>query len=420
MSEAGVGHDDLDQGSFGERRRRDDDPTLHRTPETIGLTCDRPPSPEVIFRNARPILRTDRACRGATGDQCPPHMLEPSGATRSPPRDRRPLQRAELQRLGGHEGGHQAGLGAAGDAEDQLVVALGRGGGRRSGAGRRWGRGSTAPCRRARPSGRPWCRGRAWRRGPRGRGRGSRNRRPSRRRRRSRGPGRRALRRWPVSLRQASLPDFGAGGAVARSGDRAEGLVLADDAHRLLQGRQEGEQVDQLAVGHGLGQAFGHQGDLGDLAVLDVGGADDLALAVGGLEDDPVGRLLDDQAGQDPAVGQGQDVRLVVVADRRARVEDRAEQLVLAVLGADRREVGADPLPLPLDPVAGGAGVGGGALGEDGSASIGVARCGGPTRGSAARVGRRRQSWAAAGVVGGLAADPARRRRCGRSRSPRS
>ena len=41
-----------------------------------------------------------------------------------------------------------------------------------------------------------------------------------------------------------------------------------------------------------------------------------------------------------------------VVADGRARVQDRAEEFVTAVLGADRREVGADPLPAPLDPVA--------------------------------------------------------------------
>ena len=148
-------------------------------------------------------------------------------------------------------------------------------------------------------------------------------------------------------------------------------------------------------------------------------GPDRLALAVGGLEDDPVGRLLDDQAGQDPAVGQGQDVRLVVVADRGAGVEDRAEQLLLAVLGADRREVGADPLPLALDPVAGGAGVGGAGLGEDGPAPAGVAVAARSARGSAAGGGPRR-SWAAGRSSAGLARGPGRRGRCGRSRSPRS
>ena len=83
-----------------------------------------------------------------------------------------------------------------------------------------------------------------------------------------------------------------------------------------------------------------------------VAGPDGDPLAVGRLEHQPVGGLLDRQAGDDAAVGQGQDQRAEVVADRRARVQDRAEQLVLAVLGADRREVGADPLALALDAVA--------------------------------------------------------------------
>ena len=87
--------------------------------------------------------------------------------------------------------------------------------------------------------------------------------------------------------------------------------------------------------------------------------------------------------------------RAEVVADRRARVQDRAEQLVLAVLGADRREVGADPLPSALDAVAAAAAVGAGAE-EDLAAVVGVAR-------PADQLDDRRQgpaarpSWAAAG-----------------------
>ena len=71
---------------------------------------------------------------------------------------------------------------------------------------------------------------------------------------------------------------------------------------------QEGEQVDQFLVAHRLGQPFGHQRDFAELAVLDVAGPDRHPLALGRLEDEPVGRILDDQAGEDPAVGQGEDV----------------------------------------------------------------------------------------------------------------
>src|SRR5205823_8407018 len=67
------------------------------------------------------------------------------------------------------------------------------------------------------------------------------------------------------------------------------------------------------------------------------------------------------------------DLRAVVITDRLAGVEDRAEQLVLAVLGADRREVWADPLALPLHAVAAAATIGAGAE-EDLAAVVGLAR----------------------------------------------
>ena len=61
-----------------------------------------------------------------------------------------------------------------------------------------------------------------------------------------------------------------------------------------------------------------------------------------------VGGVLDRQSGDHAAVGERHDERAKAIADRRARAQDRADQLVLAVLDADRREVGADPLAAAL------------------------------------------------------------------------
>src|SRR5205807_6976547 len=106
--------------------------------------------------------------------------------------------------------------------------------------------------------------------------------------------------------------------------------------------------------------------------LLDLVAAEDELLALGRLKHELFGGVLDGQAGHDSTVVERDDERAEVVADGRARVEDRAEQLVAAVLGANRREVGADPLAAALDPVAARAGVGAGAE-EDLAALLGAA-----------------------------------------------
>ena len=60
-----------------------------------------------------------------------------------------------------------------------------------------------------------------------------------------------------------------------------------------------------------------------------------------------LGGLALDDPGEDPAVGQGDDDRLVARGDPGRGVEDRRDQLVARVLGPDARELGADRAALP-------------------------------------------------------------------------
>ena len=77
-----------------------------------------------------------------------------------------------------------------------------------------------------------------------------------------------------VSLRLTFALGSNAGEPLGESATGPIDLVLAHDAHRLPQGREEGEQVDQVLVAHRLGQAFGHQRDVAGWAILDVAGPD--------------------------------------------------------------------------------------------------------------------------------------------------
>ena len=86
---------------------------------------------------------------------------------------------------------------------------------------------------------------------------------------RARGPGRRR----PVP-RRSSLRCRVDARRAARFVNRADHLVLPDDADRLLERGQIGEQVDELLVGHRLGQALGHERDVAGPALLDRAGRD--------------------------------------------------------------------------------------------------------------------------------------------------
>ena len=96
---------------------------------------------------------------------------------------------------------------------------------------------------------------------------------------------------------------------------RADDVVLADDAHRHSQARKEREQVGEFLVGHGLGERFGHQGNVAALAVLDLARLDRDPLALGRLEDEAVGRVFDRKAGENAAVVEGDDQRSEVITD---------------------------------------------------------------------------------------------------------
>ena len=172
--------------------------------------------------------------------------------------------------------------------------------------------------------------------------------------------------------------------------NRADHVVLADDADRLPQGRQEGEQVDQLL---GRSSSAASPSGMSETSLVRRSSIEPGRTATRC----PSAVLRTSRSGVSSTgrpVSTRPSVRATtcgteVVADRRARVQDRAEQLVLAVLGADRREVGPDPLALPLHAVAAAAGIGAGAE-EDLAAVVGVARRGGSARRSAATAGRGR------------------------------
>ena len=79
-----------------------------------------------------------------------------------------------------------------------------------------------------------------------------------------------------------------------------------------------------------------------------------MLLAVAVDQGDRPGRLLDDQAGQDAAVVEGDGLGLVLLADEGAGIDQAGQQEVeVAPLGAG--QLGADGLPLVEEPMAGGA-----------------------------------------------------------------
>ena len=95
-------------------------------------------------------------------------------------------------------------------------------------------------------------------------------------------------------------------------------------------------------------------------------------LAVGVLDLQAVGVVGLDQAGQDPAVGGGDDHGLVAGGDPPRGVEDGVDQLLAGVLGGDPGKLGADRAPLPADDVALDAGEPL-EVGEEGLAALGLA-----------------------------------------------
>ena len=102
-------------------------------------------------------------------------------------------------------------------------------------------------------------------------------------------------------------------------------MVLAGDGNRLAERVQEGDQVDELGLGQALGQTIRHQRDVAGPPILDASGGNRDALARRRLDHQLVRGLLDEQAGDDAAVGQRGDDRAEVIADRGAGAQDRAD-----------------------------------------------------------------------------------------------
>ena len=121
-----------------------------------------------------------------------------------------------------------------------------------------------------------------------------------------------------------------------------------------LRAPQVGEQVADLLVAQVLEQALGHDRGLGRLHLLDGVARERQLLAVAAAEHDDVLVLLDDDAGQGPAVGRGDDRPGVALADLGAGIDDVQEHR-LQVVAAVGRQVGPDLAPLAEEGVAAGA-----------------------------------------------------------------
>src|SRR5262245_46204912 len=88
------------------------------------------------------------------------------------------------------------------------------------------------------------------------------------------------------------------------------------------------EQVSQLLGAEFLVERLGHRGDVRVLDLLDLSGRDLGALALGVAQDDPLRRLLDDQAAEDASVAGRDDGRLEFLAYGPAGVHEADEQEV--------------------------------------------------------------------------------------------
>ena len=111
------------------------------------------------------------------------------------------------------------------------------------------------------------------------------------------------------------------------------------------------EEVSDLFLGEGVKQAVGHEGGVGDSRFLDVGLGDQVPLSLAVEEGEGVFGLVDDQAAENAAVGQGDGLGLVFLANEGAWIDQAFEQEVeVATFGAG--EVGADRFALAEELVA--------------------------------------------------------------------
>src|SRR5262249_44733603 len=116
------------------------------------------------------------------------------------------------------------------------------------------------------------------------------------------------------------------------------------------------EQVADLVVPERIEDTLGHQGGLGRLHLLDLVAGDDGPLLLAVEEGDGLVALLDHEAGEDAPVVQGDRLRLILLADQGAGVDEAGEEEV-QVAPLDAGEVGADLLAIAEEAVAARAGL---------------------------------------------------------------
>ena len=130
-------------------------------------------------------------------------------------------------------------------------------------------------------------------------------------------------------------------------------MAGAPGARRALLGDLEevADQVEELAaVGELVGQARGHQRRPARLPLLDVpaGDRDERAVARRVAEEDRVGPLAREQAGERLAVARGDGDGLETLADLLRRGEDRLDDVPVRLGAADRGQVGPERRGLAL------------------------------------------------------------------------
>ena len=143
------------------------------------------------------------------------------------------------------------------------------------------------------------------------------------------------LQSWHIDQRFASVPLC---------------LLLRVGQRDLLGAGEVGDEVADFVGGEAVEEAFGHHREGRFLAGFDVGDGNDERL-VGGLDGERLRSFFGDDALDDAAVGEAEDVDFVFAGDDAAGVEDVVEDVVEVVsLGAG--ELGGDLGPFAEELVA--------------------------------------------------------------------
>src|SRR5262249_17401729 len=115
----------------------------------------------------------------------------------------------------------------------------------------------------------------------------------------------------------------------------------------ILQCFQVGDQIGKVLGAESLSQATGHQGDVAPPAVVNLVLGDLDQPGIGVLDLDGVLGLGPDDPGEDAAIGQRKDGRLVARGNPGRGIQHGGDQLVAGILGSDAGELGSDGASFP-------------------------------------------------------------------------